>query len=73
MDCQQKLFEVNITIAVSVKVLEDIITEFFGVRRQETAPVHVHESLGREATIRTVLLKPSVPGHDGVNTVVGVL
>ena len=33
MDCKQKLLEVNITVAVLVKVSEDIVTKLLGDRK----------------------------------------
>ena len=73
MNGEEKLFEVYVPISIFVKVSKNVITEFFCVRRQEARAVHVHEGLRREPAVRAVLFEASVPGHDGLNTVVCVL
>ena len=73
MNCEEELFEVYVPISIFVKVSKNVITEFFCVCRQEAGAVHVHEGLRRESAIRAVLFKASVPSHDGLYTVVGVL
>ena len=69
---EQKLFEVYVTVSIFVKVSKNVITEFFCVRRQEARAVDVHEGLGRQPAVGAILLEAAVPGHDGLNTVVGV-
>ena len=72
MNGEEKLFEVYVTVSIFVKVSKNIITEFFCVGRQEARAVDVHEGLGREPAVGAVLLEAAVPGHDRLNTVVGV-
>ena len=73
MNGEKKLLEVYVPISIFVKVSKNVITEFFCVRRQKTGAVDVHEGFWREASIRTVLFETSIPGHDGLYTVVCVL
>ena len=73
MDGQQELFKVNVAVVVFIEVPEDIVTELLRVGRHEAGAVHVHEGLRRQPAIGAVLLEAPVPGHDGVQAVVGVL
>ena len=73
MNCEEKLFEVYVPISIFVKVSKNVITEFFCVCRQEAGSIHVHEGLRREPAVRAVLFEASVPGHNSLYTVVGVL
>ena len=73
MNGQEEFFKVNIAVIVLVEVPEDIVTELLRVGRHEAGAVHVHEGLRRQPAVGAVLLEAPVPGHDGVDAVVGVL
>ena len=63
---QQELFEVNVTILVSVEGSENMIAELLSIATREKHLVHVDELDRGQSAIGAVLFEPLVPFLDGI-------
>ena len=63
---QQELFEVNVSVLVSVEGSENMIAELLGVATREKHLVHVDELDRGKSAVGAVLFEPLVPLLDGI-------